>query len=271
VLGKEGSWYKVSYNGRIAYCHADFIKTSGAVTPAGTANSNNFTGYVTAVPGLNARSGPWGTILTSFPPGTSLNIVGKEGDWYKVSHNGRIVYCHSSYISASRPSTPVSTPQPVAQSGGKTVLNVPKQCQGNVSCPYPWSACGPTSLGMALAYYGKGNAGSLASSLWYKCSSTGSAGTSHAGMLSGARAYGFSNAKWSYSVGLDWVKAQIRAGKPVIANVTNHYVVITGIDDNGNVYYNDPAKSQVSMVKSYASFSAWWNGGGSYHAAMTLN
>lgn len=270
ILGREGDWYKISYNGRTAYCHADFInKTAASSSPA----PSSWTGTVNAQPALNARSGPWGNILTSFPNGTRLTIVGKEGEWYKVSWNGRTVYCHSAYISSSSAasSTPASPGTSTSGANGKKVLNVPKQCQGNVSCPYPWSACGPTSLGMALAFYGKGNAGSLASSLWYKCGSTGSAGTPHAGMLAGARAYGFPNAKWHYGMDLSWIRQQISAGKPVIANVTNHYVVITGVDDHGNIYYNDPAKSQVSMVKSYASFSAWWNGGGCHHAAMTLN
>jgi uncharacterized protein YvpB len=76
---------------------------------------------------------------------------------------------------------------------------------------------------------------------------------------------------WNYGVGLSWIRDQIKAGKPVIANVYNHYVVITGVDNNGNIYYNDPAKSAVSQVKSFDSFSAWWNGGGCHHAAMTLS
>lgn len=268
IIAKEGDWYKVNYAGRTAYVHADYVITgSSSSTPATTS------GTVNASPGLNIRTSPWGTIIGSFSNGSRVTILGREGDWYRVSYNGQTAYCHASYISTGSSSIPAPTTPtapPTTGAGGKTVLNVPQQCQGAVSCPVPWSACGPTSLGMALAYYGKGNAGSLASNLWYKCSTTGSAGTSHAGMLAGARAYGFPNAKWSYSVGLSWVKEQIRAGKPVIANVYNHYVVITGIDDNGNIYYNDPGKWTVPQVKSYDAFSAWWNGGGCYHAAMTL-
>ena len=70
--------------------------------------------------------------------------------------------------------------------------------------------------------------------------------------------------------GLSWLRTQIKAGKPVVANVAHHYVVVTGVDDKGNIYYNDPAKYGVSQVRSYASFSAWWNGGGCYHSAMVL-
>lgn len=271
IVGREGDWYKVNYGGSIAYVHSAYVVT-GSSQAVSTAPKTT-AGTVNAQPALNIRTSPWGTIIGSFNYGANVTILGREGDWYKISYNGQTAYCHADYITTGTAGTPASstpTPAPTTGAGGKVVLPVPQQCQGAVSCPVPWSACGPTSLGMALAYHNKGNAGALAAKLWYTCSTTGSAGTSHAGMLAGARAYGFPNAKWNYSVGLSWVKEQIRAGKPVIANVYNHYVVITGIDDNGNIYYNDPAKWSVPQVKSYDAFSSWWNGGGSYHAAMTL-
>jgi uncharacterized protein YraI len=280
IVGTSGDWYKINYGSGEAFVHSDYVVIDGAEGTA--ASSQSMVGTVQVNPSLNIRTSPWGAIVGSFYNGDKVNIVGREGDWYKINLNGSIVYCHSDYIVTSGGSA-ISTPAPAtpapATSGtagvqtganGKIVLNVPKQCQGAVQCPVPWSACGPTSLGMALAYYGKGNAGALASSLWYTCGTTGAAGTNHAGLVRGAQQHGFPNAKWHYSVGLSWIKEQVRAGKPIIANVYNHYVVITGIDDNGNIYYNDPAKWDVVQVKSYNSFSAWWNGGGCYHAAMTL-
>ncbi|NCB39059.1 MAG: hypothetical protein EOM80_09835 [Erysipelotrichia bacterium] len=276
IVNQEGDWYQINYGSGQAFVHSDYVVIDGASSAA--ANSQITTGIVHVSPSLNIRTSPWGAVIGSFYEGDKVTIVGQEGDWYKISLNGQIVYCHSDYITKSGASTQTtSSSQTTAsisgvQSGanGKVVLNVPQQCQGAVNCPVPWSACGPTSLGMALAYYGKGNAGSLAANLWYTCGTTGAAGTSHAGLAKGAQQNGFPNAKWDYSVGLSWVKEQIKAGKPVIANVYNHYVVITGIDDSGNIYYNDPAKWDVVQVKSYDSFSAWWNGGGCYHAAMTL-
>ncbi len=277
IIGSSGDWYKINYGSGVAFVHSDYVVIDG--TSGAAASSQSSTGVVHVNPSLNIRTSPWGAVIGSFYEGDKVTIVGQEGDWYKISLNGQIVYCHSDYItrSGSSPASPptTSTTSPGTsgvQTGanGKVVLNVPKQCQGAVSCPVPWSACGPTSLGMALAYYGKGNAGSLAANLWYTCGTTGDAGTNHAGLVRGAQQNGFPNARWNYSVGLSWVKEQIKAGKPVIANVYNHYVVITGIDDSGNIYYNDPAKWDVVQVKSYDSFSAWWNGGGCYHAAMTL-
>ncbi|MDD3148909.1 MAG: SH3 domain-containing protein [Candidatus Riflebacteria bacterium] len=278
IVGSSGDWYKINYGSGIAFVHSDYVVIDGSSAAASSSSSSGTPGVVHVNPSLNIRTSPWGAVIGSFYEGDKVTIVGQEGDWYKISLNGKIVYCHSDYITksggapASTPSSQPTTGTSGVQTGanGKVVLNVPKQCQGAVSCPVPWSACGPTSLGMALAYYGKGNAGSLASSLWYTCGTTGAAGTNHAGLVKGAKQHGFPNARWNYSVGLSWVKEQIKAGKPVIANVYNHYVVITGVDDSGNIYYNDPAKWDVVQVKSYDSFSAWWNGGGCYHAAMTL-
>ncbi|HNX75781.1 MAG TPA: SH3 domain-containing protein [Candidatus Rifleibacterium sp.] len=274
IIGSDGDWYKINYGSGVAYVHSDYVVVGDA---AATASSSSSTGTVHVSPSLNIRTSPWGNVVGSFYEGDQVNIIGQEGDWYKISWNGQTVYCHTDFISkngagtSSQPAVSQPTSSGV-QTGanGLVKMEVPKQCQGAVNCPYPWSACGPTSLGMALAYYGKGNAGALAANLWNVCGSTGDAGTNHAGLVRGAANYGFPNAKWSYSVGASWVREQIKAGKPVIANVYNHYVVITGIDDSGNIYYNDPAKWDVVQVKSYDSFSAWWNGGGCYHAAMTL-
>lgn len=272
IIGSSGDWYQINYGNGTAYVHSDYVVVGDA---ASASSSTSSTGTVHVNPSLNIRTSPWGAVIGSFYEGDQVTIIGQEGDWYKISWNGQTVYCHSDYITKSGSSSPAtsqpSTPGSV-QTGanGLIKMDVPKQCQGAVNCPYPWSACGPTSLGMALAYYGKGNAGALASNLWNICGSTGDAGTNHAGMVRGANHYGFPNAKWNYSVGASWVREQLKAGKPIIANVYNHYVCITGIDDNGNIYYNDPAKWDVVQVKSFDSFSAWWNGGGCYHAAMTL-
>lgn len=154
--------------------------------------------------------------------------------------------------------------------GGLIKVDVPLQCQMNVNCPAPQSACGPTSLAMMLAHYTGKNPSELASSLYNTCGTDAAVGTAHAGLIRGAASHGFPNARWQSGVGPSWLREQLKSGKPVIANVYNHYVVVTGIDDAGNIYYNDPANGRAEM-RSYGSFSAWWNGGGMSHAAMVLH
>ncbi len=62
---------------------------------------------------LNIRTSPWGTIIGSYHEGDKVRIIGREGDWYKISRNGQTVYCHANYIEApGRPAgqTPVIRP-----------------------------------------------------------------------------------------------------------------------------------------------------------------
>ncbi len=93
IISKEGSWYKIKHNGGTAYVHSAYIAT--ADVPATGAD-----GYVNT-PGssLNVRTGPWGQIIGGLSHGASVELLGKDGDWYKVKYNGREAYVHGDYIS----------------------------------------------------------------------------------------------------------------------------------------------------------------------------
>ena len=93
IISREGSWYKLNYNGSTAYVHAGYISTESA--PASAKD-----GYVNT-PGsyLNVRSGPWGTIIGKLDHGASIEVLGKQGDWYQIKYNGKEAFVHSNYIS----------------------------------------------------------------------------------------------------------------------------------------------------------------------------
>ncbi|MDD3148780.1 MAG: C39 family peptidase [Candidatus Riflebacteria bacterium] len=247
VLGVSGEFYVVEIDGQQGYMHRNYISLPDK---------------------------PASQVEPDYPGSTRSGGALELNEGVKVSKAaGAVIEKSEAATAANSTSTPTSTTaKPGVQTGanGKVNLDVPTQCQMQVKCPAPGSACGPTSLGMALAYYTKKDAGSLASSLWNICGSTAANGTGHAGLQKGASHYGYPNAKWHYTVGASWIREQVKAGRPMIAHVQGHYVCITGIDDSGNIYYNDPAKSQVKQQKSFADFSAWWTGGGSKHAVMTL-
>ena len=99
VIGQEGEWYKVScvISGvtREGYAFAEFITIKEDNSNGGDGNNNNGgnsqnptgkSGIVTA-DALNFRTGPgtqYGTHGLAYL-GTQVNILGEEGDWYKVS------------------------------------------------------------------------------------------------------------------------------------------------------------------------------------------
>ncbi len=253
VLGVSGEFYLVEVDGQQGYMHKNYVSIPGA--PA--------SGEAPSYPGDTASGGS-----LSLTAGVQVSKDAASGKKPAVASADSS--SASSDSSADSSSTSSSPEKPAVGSGGKVVMNVPQKCQMKVKCPAPGSACGPTSLAMILAYYTGKNVDALASDLWYVCGATAANGTGHSGLQKGAKKYGYPNAKWHYSVSQSWLRTQLKAGKPVLAHVKGHYVVIKGIDDSGRIYFNDPGRSKVDRSMSFSEFSAWWRGAGATHPCMVL-
>ena len=235
ILGETGEFYLVEVNGQQGYMHKNYVTTSKKAAtgtepyyPADTKNG----GFVSLKDGVDYSSGKkkettttstsTNTKVTTVSTDTSVNVGGKQ-----------------------------------TGSNGKIVLTVPKQCQGNVNCPSPWTACGPTALAMAMSYYNGQNVSQLATKMYTATGCTKS-GSGYDGLLNAAKKNGFPNAKWNSGCTQSWVRQKLQEGQPLVAHVRNHFVVIKGIDNNGNVILNEPAKSYVEETQSWSQFSAWW-------------
>lgn len=144
-------------------------------------------------------------------------------------------------------------------------------------------SCGPTSLAMAMNYYGYSYTGKQICTWIGNCYRT--SGTDFNEMLSAAKHYGFSNASWKYginelkkalskkitTVAIINAKAnsypKMTNGEPAFYSYTGgHYIEIHGIhcDSTGEIdyyYCNDPAQSTGKDRKYTASSmkSAWGN------------
>lgn len=112
IVGKEGSWYKIQGSPfGTGYVHGDYVRVNGNATPEvpNTPSTPETpqnptvtqTGQVVDVSTkLNIRSGA-GTnfgIVGSLGANATVNIIGKEGNWYKISHNGTVGYVSADYI-----------------------------------------------------------------------------------------------------------------------------------------------------------------------------
>ena len=152
ITAKNGSWYKVSYNGKTGYAHSDYIvMNSNSNNTNSGSNSNNTSnsgdvafssaGYVgnTNNEGLNLRKSPStsASVITVIPQGATVTITAKNGTWYKVNYNGNTGYVASSYIVLGE--KPSNTPSEDVQGTYEKVLAAMKAQIGN---PYVWGGSG---------------------------------------------------------------------------------------------------------------------------------
>lgn len=112
IVGTVGEWYKIKFNDSYGYVHSDYILVNG------TSNDNNSgnnaggddtireTGYVYDLGGstLRVRKAPNtnSEVLGSLYEGSSVNIVGEEGNWYRISYNNSVAYVSKDYITLEK-------------------------------------------------------------------------------------------------------------------------------------------------------------------------
>lgn len=91
-------WLKFTYNGKTAYCSAEYLAVSTA--PEGVPDSSTSKSYVTA-DNLLARSGPGTTYasLGTLTKGTKVTGTVADG-WLKFTYNDKTAYCSASYLAA---------------------------------------------------------------------------------------------------------------------------------------------------------------------------
>ena len=86
--------------------------------------------------------------------------------------------------------------------------------------------------------------------------------------IRGAAHYGFPN-QMNWCVSESSVREKLKQAS-LWWPFKNHYVVITGIDDSGRIYFNDPWPTTVERSMSFSEFSAWWRGAGT-HPCLTID
>ncbi|MDR2504702.1 MAG: SH3 domain-containing protein [Oscillospiraceae bacterium] len=104
VFEKVGQWNSVSVNGKVGYMFASYLSATKPVKPSPTPVPPVAKyAYVSAAHGanVNLRTGPGlkFDIIASYPNGTRVDIILKDGAWYKVSVDGK--YGNVGYMAAS--------------------------------------------------------------------------------------------------------------------------------------------------------------------------
>jgi pimeloyl-ACP methyl ester carboxylesterase len=152
-------------------------------------------------------------------------------------------------VSCQNDNGAVVRPEEPKQTGG--VLNVPYVDQVYVQqrpANSWWTLCGPSSVAMALGYYGKESRNvttdraatrDLISTIMVN--GTEASVASWQGIARAMRSRGLEVTS-QYGISLQQIRDSINAGHPIIAGIAgaNHIVTIVGLKDNDTVVVNDP-------------------------------
>lgn len=110
IVGEEGAFYKIEYKGSHGYVAKEYIKdvtgssniNQGTTTPEkpSTPENSKKTGVVTASKGLNVRkeANTSSQIVGILNSGESIEILGEENGFYKITYKGQEAYASKNYI-----------------------------------------------------------------------------------------------------------------------------------------------------------------------------
>ena len=127
-------WYKVNYDGESGYMSADYLSFS--VTMDLTAQ-----GWVDGTDvRMRAAAGTDSEIVRVTTYGESVEILGVDGEWYKVSAGGKTGYIRGDYVSFTEPDP---SQAPAAGSIGEQIVAFAEQFLGT---PYVWAGSSPSGF-----------------------------------------------------------------------------------------------------------------------------
>lgn len=134
ILGKEGTWYKITFNNKTGYIHSDYVKEIGQTSQPPTSENkpeekpNNTNKQpskgkvINVTTNLRVRTGP-GTsygVAGSLKNNEEFNILSKQGNWYQIAKGSLKGYISADYVKItaytggtteeSKPTPPVKPP-----------------------------------------------------------------------------------------------------------------------------------------------------------------
>ncbi|MED0978309.1 SH3 domain-containing protein [Bacillus paramycoides] len=139
VVGEVQDWFKINYAGQTAYLSKDYVTKGGSnenVTQGNNQGQNNNvtvqTGgtYVVNATSLRVRTGPatYHSVIGGVLNGTTLNVIGSEGSWFKVNYQGKTGYVSSEFMKfvkggTATPEQPEQPKQPEQGAIGDYYIN----------------------------------------------------------------------------------------------------------------------------------------------------
>lgn len=157
VLGRDGDWYRVNYDGKTGYMAAAYV------TLRASAGDLRCVARVTS-DGLNLRpaAGTSGGVLASASRGEYVDVSGFENGWFRVQYSGKTGYMSGDYLTlaAARPAASAPSPAPApsvpASGNGADIAALARSFVGKA--PYVYGGAGPGGFdcsGFTMYIYGR--------------------------------------------------------------------------------------------------------------------
>lgn len=150
ILSVTGEWYKVNTSNNVTgYVSKKYItlkKDVQAPAPQAVASPPSVTGTI-SVSDLNIRSGPSTSnkVVGKLQKGSSVKVLEKSGDWYKINTSGNVAgWVSSKYVSLAQGDSAKIT---VSRGGFRTVVsevsNVIDYAKKYLNVKYVWGGSSP--------------------------------------------------------------------------------------------------------------------------------
>ncbi len=99
VLGEEGDWYKINFNGQTAYVSKDYVTLENGTT-SGTLTTSSSGQVINVSSELRVRQSPStsSAIIGSLKNGEKFDIISKSGDWYNIKTGNIIGFISGEYV-----------------------------------------------------------------------------------------------------------------------------------------------------------------------------
>ena len=92
ILGRDGSWYKIKYEGKSGYIHKDYVKELNNDVEKGKVVN------ITSVLTLRKEGSTKSKSIGYLRNGQTFDILGREGSWYKIKVDGKVGYVYGEYV-----------------------------------------------------------------------------------------------------------------------------------------------------------------------------
>jgi hypothetical protein len=165
IVGRQGPWYVIEWNGRRAFVHSEYIMTPENNPFGGQGRTH---GTISSPGGTLVRGTPWGTVVGALPPGAPVQVLGRTLSWYQVQAGNVVGYVPAPSIDpgARMPAGPPTPPRAGPPGGTTGYPGQPPPRQWPAPWPGQWPApvppgqfppiVAPPPTGIYRSYPGRG-------------------------------------------------------------------------------------------------------------------